>query len=463
MAEQQSFFPLDAETAATVKRYEDFLLGKAGGYFEVDELSNIIDYYLFKGMTKYCDGVLELGNKLHPNSNELKIKSASTCFAKGDIRNALRIIDTMNNDFDYEKIILKIELLQKIGRVKEAQMLAKKLFADATAEDPDNIDLVCLDLANTFISQNNYDIAMKWLLKGEQNNPKNIDILLEKAHAFEQSEDYKKAENIYNQIIDIDAFMPEVWFNLGQLFYFQRDYNKAIEAFNYSIALDENDMAITIMLAHSMFQLERFEEAIELYKTYGEASGDIWQTDIFIAESFEQMDEYEHAIEYFNKSLEKYPDNYVALLGIGSCLLSQEKYAESIVFIDRALDIQEDEPEAWGYLAEALVGMEKIDDALLAYNKSLLLDPNQPDTVFNLACLLFKKGEKKQALEKFLSLCKEDEPFELIEVYIAACYFSLRDINNGIAYLRASMELDRRTIIFFLEIAPEYYKIIHLV
>lgn len=463
MSEQQSFFPLDAETTATVKRYEDFRSGKAAGYFEVDELSDIIDYYLFNGMTKDCDGVLELGNKLHPNSSELKVKRAKTCFAAGDVRNALRILDTLNNDFDYETIILRIELLQKIGRGKEAQMLANKLFADESADDHNDNDLVCLDLANAFISQNNYDIAMKWLHKGEQINPENIDILLEKALVFEQCEDYEKAEKIYNKIIDIDAFVAEVWFDLAQLHYLKNDFNKALECYNYAAALDEDDMITTLQRAHVLYQLDRYQEAIELYKTYSEATGDIWQANIFIAEAYEQMDKYDEAIDYFEKSLEKYPENYDALIGIGTCLLAQEKFEESIVYIDRALDVQEDEPEAWVYLAKALVGLENVADALLAYTKSLMLEPKQPETLMDVANLLMEDDQMDRALEVYLAARKLDSSLEFIDLFISICYFCSENNSMGIVYLRSAIDANPKAKELFLEICPEFKKFLKMI
>jgi len=458
MSEQQSFFPLDAATTAIVKRYEDFRKGKAAGYFEVDELSDIIDYYLFKNMTKDCEGVLELGNKLHPNSKELKVKRARTCFEKGDVRNALKILDNLNNDSDYETQILRIELLEKMGRCKEAQMLANKLYEDEIADDPDDNDVICIDLANVFIAQKNYDMAMKWLIKGEQVSPQNIDIQMGIAMIYEQRQEYQKAEDIYHQILDTDVFSAEVWFNLGHNYYSQGDYHKALDAFNYAAALDDKDTLTMLLRAHVLYQLCRFEDAIELYKTYGESTGDIWQSNILVAESYEQMQKYDLAIEYFKKSLEEYPKNYNALIGIGSCLLSQEKYEESAVFIKRALQVQDNEPDGWSYLAEAFVGMGNTLYALLAYVKSLTLNTEQPEVLFASANILFGEGYMQDALDIYLDLRKDNHQFELIEVYIAACYFSLGDTENGIAYLNESMKIDYRTKDFFLKIAPQFYK-----
>ncbi len=77
-------YSVDDESNDIVKRYEQFLSGKATGYFDVEELENIVEYYLRHGRTKDCTKALELGLQLHPNNNALKTKRAKIYLATGD-------------------------------------------------------------------------------------------------------------------------------------------------------------------------------------------------------------------------------------------------------------------------------------------------------------------------------------------------------------------------------------------
>ena len=45
-------FPVDDESSDIVKRYEQFLSGSAPGYFDVEELESIVEYYLRKAGPK---------------------------------------------------------------------------------------------------------------------------------------------------------------------------------------------------------------------------------------------------------------------------------------------------------------------------------------------------------------------------------------------------------------------------
>ena len=106
-------FPVDDESSDIVKRYEQFLSGTAPGYFDVEELENIVEYYLRRGRTKDCTKALELGLKLHPNNTALKTKRAKIYLATGDDLKAFRILDKLAEATDYEVVLLKIEVLIK--------------------------------------------------------------------------------------------------------------------------------------------------------------------------------------------------------------------------------------------------------------------------------------------------------------------------------------------------------------
>ena len=65
-------FSVDDESNDVVKRYEQFLEGNATGYFDVEELETIVEFYLRKGRTKECTKPVDLGLQLHPNNNTHK-------------------------------------------------------------------------------------------------------------------------------------------------------------------------------------------------------------------------------------------------------------------------------------------------------------------------------------------------------------------------------------------------------
>jgi len=444
-------FSVDDESNDIIQRYEQFLKGSATGYFDVEELESIVEFYLRRGRTKDCTKALELGMQLHPNSNALKTKRAKIYLATGDDKKAFRILDALTETNDYEVVLLKIEVLIKMNRFHDANMLSKQLLAEETSE-PDN---VCLDIAFIYLSRGEYLEALELLERGDKINDANVDLLFELAFCYEQSEDYEKAIQTYNRILDIDSYTDEAWFNLGQIYFALQEFPKALEAYDFTLTIDDNDSLTCLQKAHVHFQLDQFEEAIETYLEYKRMTTNIWETGIFIAECYEKMERYDESIAYYQQSLEAHPKNYDALTGIGICLLEQEKFVESKVYIEKALAIDPDASDAWVYLAETLIGLDDTENALLAYLKSISLDYNQADTLMAIANIYLEKGEYNTALRFYLDAQQQDETLEYIDLFIGVAHFKNDNIIESIPYLQKAVRENEQAAELFLELCPE--------
>ena len=252
-------FSMDDESGDLVQRYEQFLSGKANGYFDVEELENIVEYYLRRGRTKDCNTAIDLGLQLHPNNSILKTKRAKIYLITGDEQKAYRLLESLAESTDYEVLLLKIEVLIKLKQILEAKLLSEKMLADES-EDLDN---VCLDVAYLFLAHSEYKIALDLLERGYKSNPQNPDLLYELAFCYEQNENLTKAIAVNLQIIETDPFANEAWFNLGQMYFAQLDFPKALEAYDYALAIDDKDTLTCLQKAHVHFQLNQFDEAIE--------------------------------------------------------------------------------------------------------------------------------------------------------------------------------------------------------
>lgn len=439
-------YQLDDESSELIARYELFMAGKGPGYFDVEELENIVDYFLRKGKTKESSKALELGMQLHPGNSNLQIKRAKIYLALGETQKAMRMLDSLSESNEYELMLLKAEALVKSGRNKEAELICNTIIENEV-EDVDNI---CIDIAFIFISDLNFSKALQFLKFGDKFNDVNVDLLFELAFCYEQLLESDLAIQTYNRIINIDSFLPEAWFNLGQVYFVLQDFPKALTAYDFVLAINENDSLACLQKAHAHFQLEQYQQAVEAYVEYGKLTGEDWQTHLFVGESYEKMERFDEAIAFYQQSLLEKSDNYDALTGIAICLLEKEQFEESMVYTQRALELHDDAPDAWVYLAEALVGVDKLDDALLAYLKSITLEANQPDTLMAIANICMDKGEWKTALDYYLAAYDLDNTLEFIDLFLAVAFFKNNNISATKIYLKKAIaqNLDAERLFF---------------
>lgn len=450
--DEQFSYSIEEEFDNTVKRYEQYLKGEKSGYFDVEELEEIVDYYLYQGKPRASKKALDFGLRLHPGNTSLRAKRAKICLATGHVKKAYNILESLGQMSDYESDILKIETLIRLERHGEAFEKAEKIIA----EECDYLDDICFDVAMAFFCQLDFETALHFLLIGDEFNNKNIDLLFEIAFCYEQMDKTDKAIETYNRIIDIDSYIAEAWFNLGQVYFINQDFNKAIDAYDFTLAIRENDELAYLQKAHALFHLDRFNEALAIYADCEHNSLKKWQSMLFTAECYEKMEQYNVAIDYYKKSLSLRPKkNYDALTGIAVCLLELENYPLSIAFTLKAIAVNSNAPDAWVYLAEGLLGVEEEELALNAYLKSLSIEPNQPDTLVSIAHLYMDMNDAESALEYYRAAFLLDETIENIDVYIAAAYFKLKEYGFAGELLFLAIARDPGMLDLFYEICPE--------
>lgn len=451
MSKRISYSP-DDDNEDLVHRYEKYLTNEGSGYFDVDELEKIIDYYLHRGQTKDSNAVVDLGFKLHPGSLQLQIKRAKIYLAAGDAQKALRQLDKFGNNEDYDTYLIRIESLVRLNRINEAKLLCDGILNGENEET----DLICLDFSMIFMSSLEMETALIYLKKGVKSNPANTDLQFDMAFCYESLFDITKAIETYNSILKVNPYSSEAWFNLGQIYFNQQDFNKALTAFDYAHAINPDDPLTCLQKAHSHFQQQEYQDAIHYYTEYSNQSDDKWQSNLYIAECYERQELFSEALEYYHKSLDSNKDNYDALTGITVCLLELEKYSESIEYAQKALELNENASDAWVYLAEGFTGIENTDAAFLAYLKSVSIDRNQPDTLMAIGNIAMEKGEFDMAL-RYYQEAKDlgmDAELENIELFMAVAYYKTGQNDKAQESLDEAIARNLDSESLFYELCP---------
>lgn len=448
---KKSSFIFDDGRNELVKRYENYLSGLSSGYFDVEEIGLIVDYYLQRGKTIESQKALDFGKKLHPESSLLDVKKAKYYLMTNEPQKAIALLNNQLDDDDLEIANLKIEALTKLSQDKKALELAMDFLDN---EFDDEYEMMCLDFAAIFMTENAFDAALKTLERGEHLFPENIDILLEKAFCYEQMEEESKAIKVYEQIIDIDAYSSEAWFNLAQVYFNKNEYVKALEAYDYALVINEEDTISLMQKGHILFQLNRFKEAIDVYLEYLKNSSEKWNVYVFIGECYEKMEQFAQSLYYYKLSLDEMPNNYDALVGVTICSLELGEYAEGLKHVNQALELDDRAADLWVYYAEAQIGLNNIDEALNAYLKSLSINSSQPDILMSVASIYMDNGNYKDALKYYESAYSFDNDIDLIELFLAVAYCYNKDEANMEKFYRLAIQKSLDSIDIFNEFCP---------
>lgn len=431
-----------------INRYEESLKAGRPGYFDVDELENISEFYRSVGNDKESENVIDYGLKMHPGSSILLLKKASLFADIGDYRRALKIVEKLPEKDDEDVLMLKAEILIHSDRFHEGMSIFNRLLEQNTEDRAQ----MALDISSVLSEMSMFEKAESVLNMILAEEPKNIEVLEELAYCLEQGKKYNDAISIYEKILDIDPYSNETWFNLGQAWFNLESWEKAVEAYEFALTISEHDFIARLQKAHALFQGGRYQEAADSYQEYMDMDEKTAYLLVFQAEAYEKAGLYKEAIKIYTEAYKMSNDNLDAITGLAICFMERKNYSKSLFWFDKALKINDQDPEIWTYVAELMIQMDLKDEAYLSYLRSLSLNNEQPDVLTAIGNLNFDEGEYEKALDFYKMAFSLDPDTTGINLYFALVYSKLGFDDLSGEYLKKAKDIDENSVKLFMDI-----------
>lgn len=183
-----------------------------------------------------------------------------------------------------------------------------------------------------------YDLAL-------QIEPRDAEVLVNKASACIDLKNYDLALEILEKVTQIRPDIPEAWSNKGIALNNLHLYQESIDA---------------------------YDEAIRLSSGYHEA----WSNK---SVPLNKLKRFLDASEVCDKALSIKPDYAEAWSNKGNTLTGLKRYDEALACIDKALSIKPDYAEAWFNKGLVLHELKRYDEALAHCDKAISLKPDEAD------------------------------------------------------------------------------------
>jgi pentatricopeptide repeat protein len=283
-----------------LQRYSQMESSGTEMYFDADEIVDLLDHFEETGDFDHYERVLELGRKLHPENQDIKIRICRALIYHEEYDTALRTIERMGDADDLELELLKMECLCALGRFDEVWTFVDEM----QAEDCDELEDIFEYLAPVMNELNRLDEAHTLLQRGMALFPDNLILKEEYCYYLEMQGQSQQALSICSELLDADPYSVDYWYMQGRLFLMQGDYDKAVDAFDFALACDDSDVEIKVMKAYCLFMNEHYEKAIDVYLELlsdGHSSQDIQP---YLAECYMKSEHFEQAYVLFKDLLE---------------------------------------------------------------------------------------------------------------------------------------------------------------
>lgn len=226
---------------------------------------------------------------------------------------------------------------------------------------------------------------------------KRINILFEKANKKLDQQAYNDAIAIYDQILQMDADIPQVYHNRGVAYFETGHLVLALADYNHILEENPDQHDIYFNRARTYLELGRYESCqldVDYLKKQFPDSALVYFIEGLL---LHHTDENKDALEAFDKSLELDGNNAETFANRGMVRFALEDYA--LAEMDLIASLKIDPGNAYPINALALVKVEQkelaIADSLI--NKALRTLPDHPAFLNNRGYIYVLQGNLEQA------------------------------------------------------------------
>lgn len=403
---------------------EDYEEAAAAGehpFIDADDLTDIADYYSWKGDMQRAADVIDYALELFPESVLPNVFKARQALLEQNFDAARQYADNIadKDDPDYHYLVAEIMIAE--GQDDKADEYLRDYGRTINADEYQDF---VKDCANLFVDYDISEKAYEWMMRSRGDDSDDFKELM--ARTLFGLGKYKDSERLFNELIDRQPFSKHYWNGLASAQFMNEDYSAAVSSSEYAIAIDPEDADAIGSKAGGLLRLGNYEEALRYFRKYSELE----------------------------------PDDAYGLLHQGVCLASMDRNSEAVEVLETAVGKCDDDPslqvQVFQELAFCYGNAGKPDKALDMLARTETLDCDHADVQVIKGHILLQNGLVEQAEEAYSKAISmsDSSPVILLRIivslydnhYVSACYQMLvkfldmirtyfPDFRGGYAYM----------------------------
>ena len=243
------------------------------------------------------------------------------------------------------------------------------------------------------------------------NTFKSIDIeaKVNQAVVCHRSGQLQQAEQICQQILDIDPQNAEVLNLFGLIACQAGKYEIAVDLINHALDISSNQPLFLNNLGFVLKEQGKIAEAIAAYSQALDMKPESVEIYNNLGVALYKQEKYDKAIEAYQKAIQIQPDYAAAYNNLGIAWQKQGKLEQAVQIYNKTLVIRPNYPQAYNNLANTLKEQGKLQEAVQVYRKAIEINSSYIDAHKNLGIALLLQGDFQGGWQEYEWRLKSDD------------------------------------------------------
>lgn len=440
---------------ALISKYESMLKRGVNDYFDVEEIEQVVEYYLDVNQNGKALKAVNYAFQLHPNALHLMVKKAQIHLKNKNPHRALQSLQGVESieSSNTEIYLTKGHSHLLLGNLVESQDYYNQALS--MVDDEGELLDILQNIAQTLQFSDLYEEAIRYLLQAYKLDKENLMVLYDLAFCYDRSDNPEKSIVYYNRYLKVEPYSEHIWYSLGKLYNDGGQIDKAIESYEMAVAINPEYTDAIYELAVLLEDNHQCEKAIKYYREYllhEPGSAEIY---LFIGNCYVQMDKFEQAIESYKKSLQIESNNPELYYVISNVLYQKENYWDALFYAKRATILDESDSRFQVLYGKINSRLKMYKESSKAFYKAVELKPELLHHWILLTDELISEKRYDKAL-KYLSDSMEFHSNSAIVLFrMAALYYKTDKLRRSVNYFKKAVALDKKRYEEFFIICPE--------
>lgn len=347
--------------------------------------------------------------ELNPTDDELKIYLAEISIEEGNDVEALEILHSIEETSPaYPQALLVEADYYLLNDLPEVSLQKLEEANDILPNEP----VIQFALAEVYFTISDFKNAINYYESLSAEGFDEIAGTLLSArlgNAYLMTGKYKESANYLKEALSLKDD-PEMYYQLGFVYFNQEQYDKAIDSFDKAKVLDPTLIAIYLLQSEAHEKLNQLEEAVAVLEeaiTMNEMSTELY---LAAAELATKSKQYELAEKYYQEAVKLEPDNDQVVIKYAHYLSFMDDHEGVIELFERSVPIIQQNPDANWLLARANNMIEEYDKAREFYNLAYAYLAEDLDFLKDFIFFLREDGQRdkmRELAEKYMTLNPE--------------------------------------------------------